>query len=189
FNGKDFLVVWQDSRLESSQYDLFGARVSPAGVVLDTNGIEFVNSEYSRANVELISATPDPDTGAQVLLVFDGFVGDPHNSNRALGAIYYPPTGIEEGYTQEISTGYRINISPTISHQEPFAVSYSLMKKTPIKISVYDIAGRLVKNIKNDNIKGIGKIEFTLDGMSQGIYFVRVEAEKKTEATKIVWLK
>ncbi|MGB3479956.1 MAG: hypothetical protein WBB67_12460, partial [bacterium] len=33
FNGKDFLVVWQDSRLESSQYDLFGARVSPAGVV------------------------------------------------------------------------------------------------------------------------------------------------------------
>jgi hypothetical protein len=189
FNGKDFLVVWQDSRLEPSQYDLFGARVSPAGIVLDTNGIEFVNSEYSRVNVELASATPEPDTGAQVLLVFDGFVGEPYNANRALGALYYPPTGIEEGYTQKISTGYRINISPNISCQKPYVLSYSLSKRTEISVNVYDITGRLVKNVYKGNIEGTGEIKFNLNGAAQGVYFVRIEADDKAEATKIVWLK
>jgi|GEM_PF-2461461 len=189
FNGKDFLVVWQDSRLDPSQYDLFGARVSPDGVVLDTNGVELINAAYSRANVELTSATPDPDTGAQMLLVFDGFVGDPYNNNRALGAVYYPPTGIEEGYTKEISTGYRINISPNISCRKPYVLSYSLPARTEIGVNVYDITGRLVKNIYNGNIERAGEMKFSLDGTAQGVYFVRVETKNRTEKTKIIWLK
>jgi hypothetical protein len=39
FDGQNFLVVWQDSRGASTDvYDIFGARVSPAGVVMDPSG-------------------------------------------------------------------------------------------------------------------------------------------------------
>lgn len=189
FNGRDFLVVWQDSRQDNSQYDIYGARVSPAGIVLDTNGIELINSTYSRGNIELASATPESDTGAPMLLVFDGFVDGPHNTNRALGAIYYPPTGVEEGYAQKISTDYRVDISPNMSCQKPYVLSYSFPLQTKISVNAYDITGRLVKNVCNSNLKGVGEIKFTLEGMPQGIYFVKVNTEDKTETTKVVWLR
>ena len=39
WNGTDFLVVWQDTRSNPSSYDIYGARVSAAGSVLDPAGI------------------------------------------------------------------------------------------------------------------------------------------------------
>jgi hypothetical protein len=38
FDGTDFLAVWQDGRGQDP-YDIYGARVSPAGTVLDPEGI------------------------------------------------------------------------------------------------------------------------------------------------------
>ena len=42
FDGKDFLVTWMDSR--AAKDDAYGARVSSAGAVLDTAGIQFSRS-------------------------------------------------------------------------------------------------------------------------------------------------
>ena len=39
FDGKQFLVVWQDRRNSGTQYDIYGARVDSAGKVLDPAGI------------------------------------------------------------------------------------------------------------------------------------------------------
>ena len=39
FGGSSYLVVWQDGRPRTSNDDIYGARVSQAGVVLDPNGI------------------------------------------------------------------------------------------------------------------------------------------------------
>ncbi|TES92431.1 MAG: T9SS type A sorting domain-containing protein, partial [Candidatus Cloacimonadota bacterium] len=118
-----------------------------------------------------------------------GFVDAPYNSKRALGAYYYPPVGIKEGYTQKIQIGHRINISPTISHQKPFIINYSFPEQTEISVSVYDITGRLVKNVYKGKIRGTGKISFTLKGLHQGVYFTRIESKNFNETTKIIWLR
>ncbi len=41
FDGANYLVVWDDSRLGDREWDIFGARVSRAGAVLDPDGIRF----------------------------------------------------------------------------------------------------------------------------------------------------
>ncbi len=47
FNGDCYLVVWEDHRTENNQWDVYGMRVSPDGVVLDS--ASFVISDAAEA--------------------------------------------------------------------------------------------------------------------------------------------
>ena len=51
FDGTNYLVVWRDDRSEPS--DVYGARVSPAGVVLDANAIRIAGNAPSAAGPAL----------------------------------------------------------------------------------------------------------------------------------------
>jgi hypothetical protein len=48
FDGTNYLVTWADGRSDSS--DIYGARVTPAGAVLDTNGIAIATAGYHQAH-------------------------------------------------------------------------------------------------------------------------------------------
>ncbi|MEO0050208.1 MAG: hypothetical protein ABIK42_03615, partial [candidate division WOR-3 bacterium] len=45
FDGTNFLIVWGDGRNNVQYYDIYGARVTPAGEVLDSGGIRISNAE------------------------------------------------------------------------------------------------------------------------------------------------
>lgn len=44
YNGTNYIAVWQDNRLSTTNVNVLGARISTAGVVQDANGINLANS-------------------------------------------------------------------------------------------------------------------------------------------------
>ena len=80
FDGENFLVVWEDYRTGSA--DIYGARVTPAGVVTDSGVV--VRQMGSQANPAL-ALGPD----SQMFLVYQGWVGTignkTYNTDRIWG--------------------------------------------------------------------------------------------------------
>lgn len=76
FDGQNYLVAWQDWRA-SSHSDIYGTRVSPAGAVLDPNGIVICSQPY-------IQSIPD--------MAFDGqnyfLVWQDHRDGSAGGDVF-----------------------------------------------------------------------------------------------------
>ena len=50
FDGTNYMLLWDDSRLNPPEYDQWAARVTPQGVLLDTNGIPVDTSSGNQYN-------------------------------------------------------------------------------------------------------------------------------------------
>lgn len=48
FDGSNFMAIWDDARISGTEYDEWAARVTPQGVLLDTNGIPVDTSPGSQ---------------------------------------------------------------------------------------------------------------------------------------------
>jgi len=73
-NGSDYLVAWEDYRNAldpNQQVDIFGARVSNGGVVLDTNGIPISVASGSQISPAIASI------GTNYLVVWQDYRNDP----------------------------------------------------------------------------------------------------------------
>jgi len=64
FDGSNYLVAWMDHRIDQ-YYDIYGARVSPAGAVLDPDGMVISNAVYSQRYPSIAC------DGANCLVVWD----------------------------------------------------------------------------------------------------------------------
>jgi hypothetical protein len=53
WNGTNYLVVWQSSRKDPSNYDVYGARVSPEGKVLDPHGFAISTAPSNQIFLDL----------------------------------------------------------------------------------------------------------------------------------------
>jgi hypothetical protein len=55
FDGANFLVVWQDFR-SARRYDVYAARVSPGGIVLDRDGFPVAAGQYNQGRPDVAFA-------------------------------------------------------------------------------------------------------------------------------------
>ena len=69
-------------------------------------------------------------------------------------------------------------------------IKFDVAKTSQVKITIYDIAGREIKNLVNSNFApGTYELEFNVGMLSSGIYFCKMETEGYLGINKMTLIK
>jgi hypothetical protein len=70
-------------------------------------------------------------------------------------------------------------------------INFVIPQKSVVSLNVYDISGKLVEKLINNEIKTEGNYSYELDGsqLSSGIYYYRFTAGNFTETKKMIMIK
>jgi hypothetical protein len=164
FDGASFLVMWQDYR-NDIDYDIFGARVSPAGAVSDSGA--FVSEPQDQTLPRLGFGS-----GRRMLLVYQGWAasvgGKDYNANRVWGVVNPQPTNRYPVTADEITVGRATVVRGLLE-----------MPLRPSPGRLLDACGRKVLEL----LPGANDVR----ALSPGVYFLReARAQAKTVRKFIV---
>lgn len=177
--------------------DAFGSLTTPAGTYFNTLRIKNyqvdVDSQflYSTAGV-LLSASPYSKDSAITYEWLDNNHPFPLMEIILDGA----GTAIKKAfYTQSVTTGVENHTSPFASlslYPNPAIVATSLTYQnkyaTHVNIDMFDISGRLITNLANEN-QSAGPQTLPIDtkalGLNAGLYFVRISGPEGSETVKL----
>ena len=104
---------------------------------------------------------------------------------RKISGLSYPVTGINNN-----SVPTNLKLLP--NYPNPFnpetKIEFELGVRSSVVLSIFDVNGRLIENIMNDQNMPAGKYESVFNGSeySSGVYFVRLRVED--ESGKISYL-
>ena len=104
---------------------------------------------------------------------------------------------IQESFDQRITS---IGTSIYFAAPNPFngttTVRYALAQSGPVKIAVYDVAGRFVRILRNDAYVEAGEYSLVWDGrngngsvIASGVYFCRMNSGVQSSSIKIIYLR
>ena len=193
FDGTNYFVVWQDLRDESS-FDIYGARVDTAGVVLDPEGKIVSIMENDEFVPALVSGQAET-----LMVAWQSYVGGIYCSNRIFGKI--GPAEDLLGVNEERFNERQVPISAQLeqNYPNPFyhatAIGYRLSAESSISIKLYDTVGRLVRILVNGEeepghriIRWDGKDNNGRD-VAAGVYFYQLSVSGFSHTRKMIVLR
>ncbi|MCR4424175.1 MAG: T9SS type A sorting domain-containing protein [candidate division WOR-3 bacterium] len=180
--GGKYLVIWEDYR-ESGVSAIYGARVTTAGVVIDTQGLRLISHEQWRFNPNICRG-PQRETETQFLLTFWGYY-PPLATDKALGAFYLEPIGYQEKTGATLPWEIAINPNPL---KTKGVLHFATPKEDEITANIYSIDGRFLKNLFTRKRVGAGvhSIHFKTNALSNGVYFIEIKSASGTVRKKVV---
>jgi hypothetical protein len=185
FDGTNYLAVWMEYYSDNST-DILGAKVDTSGAVIDSFNI---SSQIGKQ----ISPALAHGQGEQVLVTYSGWADSinthPANTMRIWGK-FFPLIGIEEDVELKGRVAnVNLQVYPNPTHRQ-CNIRYSLFQKAKVNLSLFDIAGRLVKKlIDQTQNAGVYQRTFDVADLSQGVYFIRLNTEEYSTVQKVILIK
>lgn len=95
---------------------------------------------------------------------------------------------------QQVSSEVPVRFSLEQNYPNPFNpatnIKFSIPKQELVKLVVYDILGKEVVTLVNENMSpGIYKVDFNGSAYASGIYFYRIESASFTDVKKMILIK
>jgi phosphoribosylformylglycinamidine (FGAM) synthase PurS component len=167
FDGANFLVAWEDFR-SGTEWDIYGARVTPAGVVSDSWPV--AAPERDQGSLALACAP-----GGQMLAVYQSWTrtvgGRDYNTYRIWGKLG-SYDGIEGGSRPQPTSGR----PPTATIVRRVLFLPEAPGHKPQAASLLEATGRKVMNVRS----GANDVS----RLAPGVYFVR-EAQAQAQAQTV----
>ena len=136
--------------------------------------------------VDAIGAGLDPFQGAANVGDTTGAGG--YTVNLHFASMFYSPTAIEEEVA--IPDEFFINNNYPNPFNPSTKIDYGLPKDTHVAIEIYDILGRKVETLINqEQPAGYYQVVWRAENISSGMYFYRIVADDFTETKKMTLLK
>jgi len=92
--------------------------------------------------------------------------------------LYSKPVNVAvntSGVSDDLLTAYSMSVK-TLAANNRFEIRYSIPENTSIKMGVYDITGKVVREISKEKEAGVYSETINMTGIPTGVYFVRMEA-------------
>jgi hypothetical protein len=185
FNGNEYVVVWQDNR-NGIDYDIYGARVSTNGNVIDSFVVS--NAVGDQLSPEMVYSSHN-----QVLVVYSGWTGEYegklYDCMRIWGRYIESVAGIED-QSSEIVTEYKLEQCYPNPFNSATEIQYSILQSSNVTLKVYDILGNEIATLVNEEKEqGVYTINFDSNNLPSGVYFYRLQAGNFIQTKKMVLLK
>ncbi len=180
-NGSSLDTVWTDDYSVNYTYDEYGnalhgkfAFLSPTFEI-----ITFIDTD--EGDIELY------DVG-MLTMYYDGGVNSMYCNGNAVDISYISITGVPstngEAYSFSLGQNFPNPFNPTT------VISYQLPTNTLVTLKVYDILGRLVKTlVEEQQALGNHSVTFNAINLSSGVYFYRFTAGSYVNTKKLMLLK
>ena len=117
FDGTNYMVVWTDQRMGGQNYDIYGARVTTSGTVLDPAGIPIATSSHAEEYPQLVF------DGSNYMVVWETILlpaSNPPTAFEIRGSRVSPAGVVLDGLSA--SGGIAINTAAGINKEYPTVV-------------------------------------------------------------------
>jgi hypothetical protein len=181
FDGTNYLAA-AGSAAYDPDYDVYGAKLSPAGIVTDSFPIS------AQPGMQLLPAVTCNSQG-QSLVSYNGWAGEvngkTYNSMRTWGRLG-PIDGVAEMGLSLEKPGSALQVSPN-PVRALVRVSYSLPKAGKVSVKLYDACGRLARTFEAGlRPAGSSRVSVQVADLPRGIYLLRLDTDKATTVQKLI---
>ena len=140
YDGFRYFAAWEDTRSDIG--DVYGARISLDGTVLDPNGMELGVTEWRQSRPGVAS-----NRHGSTFVAYSSFIDTVYSASR-LQALTLWTTGIElPPGVSAVRSAVSGCLPNPFSHTTAF--SYSLATPTRVSFAVYDVSGRRVRRLRS----------------------------------------
>lgn len=193
FDGVNYLVIWREPEPVESFFDVWAAKLSPAGEKIDSFAI---CARTENQILPVVAAGPEE----QLLVVFSSFTdsiyGRSANAMRVWGKLGgFSDVGDETEEESRISS-FQLKQNYPNPFNSNTQIQYSLPRATQVEVSIYNLLGQNVRTLyKGEQSRGNHTLSW--DGkdyrgrdVGSGIYFYRLKtSDGATESRKMLFLK